>query len=312
MKIPFFKTKKETSTEAELPAEELQDIRSIEEATEQQPASDSLDQSEARARQTGAAMAVGMSLVVAAAIIAVVLGNVLPEHSRKIAFPQDNVLSQGVVTEKAPFHLSDTSITTENVQRVVESLSRPEAYTAAVTNTLYWNGTWATITADQYVRDGITLIAYHNTEGIEERYEAERDGLYYAWRRDGSSQYSASAGSIDRDDMSMIPTYETVVELDQDKITDAGMRTVNGEACIFVTVMDEKDSYQLTYWISTVSGLLIQADYTRDGELARSVAVGDIREEIPSATRYVLPDGTTLLPDSMVMPESDQTEESAE
>ena len=43
--------------------------------------------------------------------------------------------------------------------------------------------------------------------------------------------------------------------------------------------------------------MLVQADYTRDGQLARSVVVSDIVRETPAAALYVLPDGTSLLPD---------------
>ena len=248
----------------------------------------------------------GSVAAVAAVILAVACGIFIPGESKAIVLPEHIELSQGAVTEKTPFNLSDTSITPDNVQRVVESLSRPEAYTASVTNTLYWNGTWDSIAAKQYVRDGITLIAYFTSDGIEERYEVVEEDIYYSWRRDGTSQYSASTGSLDRDDMSMIPTYENVIDLEKNQIIDAGLRTVNGESCIFVTVQDEMNGYELTYWISTVSGLLVQADYTREGLLARSVVVNDIVAEEPSAVLYILPDGTSLLPDVIVPTEEEE------
>lgn len=239
----------------------------------------------------------GGAAMAAAVIAAILCGIYIPEASSAIELPSSKHMSEGVVEETTPYQLTNTSITTENVQQVVASLARPKAYSATVTNTLHWGGTWDDIDATQYVRNGITLIAYYNAENVQERYEVVEDDVYYSWRRDGTAQYSASTGSLNSDDMSMIPTYENVIALNQNDIVDAGVRTVNGESCIFVTVNDTQNGYEVTYWISTVSGLLIQADYTRDGQLARSVVVSDIVREIPAAALYVLPDGTSLLPD---------------
>ena len=71
---------------------------------------------------------------------------------------------------------------------------------------------------------------------------------------------------------------------------------MNGESCIYVTVADANTGYSLTYWVSAVSGLLVQADYTRGSELVRSVVVSDIQQEEPAASLFVLPDSTSLLP----------------
>ena len=45
--------------------------------------------------------------------------------------------------EQDGYQLTNASITTDNVQQVIASMSRPKAYTASVTNTLYWSGSWS-------------------------------------------------------------------------------------------------------------------------------------------------------------------------
>lgn len=199
--------------------------------------------------------------------------------------------------EQDGYQLTNASITTDNVQQVIASMSRPKAYTASVTNTLYWSGSWETIYAMQYVRDGVCLTGYFDTEGNVERYQAIKNGTYYAWRNGSTVQYAGAAGVVSADDMSMIPTYETVVQEEKESILAAGERTVNGEACIYVTVNDSQTGYSLTYWVSAVSGLLVQADYNRGSELVRSVVIDNIRQEEPSEGFFLLPDGTSLLAD---------------
>lgn len=199
--------------------------------------------------------------------------------------------------EPESYQLTHASITVDNVQQVIASMHRPEAYTASVTNTLYWSGSWETIYAMQYVRDGVCLTGYFDAEGNVERYQAIKGDQYYAWRNGATVQYIGAAGVVSADDMSMIPTYETVVQEEKDRIVEAGERAVNGEACIYVTVSDSQTGYNLTYWVSAVSGLLIQADYNRGTELVRSVVIDNIEKEAPSEALFQMPNGTSLLSD---------------
>ncbi len=222
----------------------------------------------------------------------------LPGTSTGIALPQGSAAEQAVVTEKTQYHLTGADITKENVQQVIASLERPETYSASVTNTLYWSGAWNQIHAIQYVRDGVCLTEYYDNSGNAERYEAVKNTSYFAWRSGGTTQYAGEAGTVSADEESMIPTYETVIEEEADDIIQAGLRTVNGESCIYATVSDVATGYSLTYWVSTVSGLLVQADYTRNGELVRSVVVDNVQQTEPSASLFVMPNGISLLPET--------------
>lgn len=238
-------------------------------------------------------------IVTGSIVFAVIMAALLPGSDSRIVLPSENAATEyhDIVTEQTEYRLADTDITVDNVQQVIESLERPSAYTAPITNTLYWSGAWKEIELVQYVRDGICLTQYNDSDGNAERFEAIKEEVYYAWRRGSDTQYSGAVGAVSADDISMIPTYETVIREDKENITEAGLRTVAGVSCIYVTVADTETGYNLTYWISTVNGLLIQADYTKDGELVRSVVVDEIELEIPAASLFVLPNGTSLLPD---------------
>lgn len=237
-------------------------------------------------------------IFLSAVVLAVILAVVLPGGSSGITLPDgDAAAAHDVITEQTQYNLTSADITKDNVQQVIASLARPSSYSASVTNTLYWNGDWKEIQAAQYVRDGVCLTEYNDAEGNAERFEAVSGDTYYAWRRGSSTQYSGATGAVSADDVGMIPTYETVIEEETEDIMEAGMRTVSGESCIYVTVADTTTGYSLTYWVSTVSGLLIQADYTRGSELVRSVVIDNIQREIPTASLFVMPDGSSLLPE---------------
>lgn len=243
---------------------------------------------------------IAWTVFIAAVVLAVICVAVLTGGNAGIVLPQgDGQDFRHVVTEQTQYQLTSADITTENVQQVVASLARPEAYSASVTNTLYWDGAWKEIHAVQYVRDGVCLTQYNDTVGNAERFEAVKDGSYFAWQPGSSAQYTGATGSVTADDLSMIPTYESLVQADAQQITEAGLRTVDGVSCIYATVNDAASGYCLTYWISAVSGLLVQADYTQENELVRSVVVDQIQQEQPLESLFVMPDGTSLLPEDI-------------
>ena len=237
---------------------------------------------------------VGLIVFACAVLLAIILAVCLtgtPRHA--ITLPTGSAdVSAG--KEQAGYQLKDTNITVDNVQQVIASMKRPSSYSASVANTLYWSGSWQKINATTYVRDGVSVTEYKNAQETADHYIAIRDNLYYAWRNGSTAQYTASTGSISADDTSMIPTYETVVSANKQSISAAGERTVNGESCIYVTVQAD-NGYSLTYWVSTVSGLLIQADYTKEGDLVRSVVLDNIQSKEPDDAWFQLPDGTNLL-----------------
>lgn len=229
--------------------------------------------------------------------LAIAAASAIPVQGTEVVLPDSNAEIAGVVTERTKYHLTNADITLDNVQQVIKSLDRPAAYTASVINTLFWGQLNQQIQAVQYVRDGICLTEYKDMNGNTDRYEAVSGGQYYAWRRGGTVQRSGASGTVSTDAMSMIPTYETVVQEDPSHIVEAGLLTMMGEPCIYVTVLDETTGYSLKYWVSTISGLLVQAEYTHNGEIARSIVINDIHREKPSASLFLLPDGTSLLPD---------------
>lgn len=212
-----------------------------------------------------------------------------------ISLPDGSAEAVQRKSEEQSFALTDADITLENVRQVIQDLRRPEAYSVAIDNTVFWDQDWSTCQVNQYVRDGICLTEYLDTTQEVERYEMIVDDVYYAWREGRKSYHTSSTGTVTADQTAMIPTYETIVDTDQSELTDAGLRTVNNIPCIYCVVEDSSSGYTITYSVSTVTGLLLQADYSRGDEIVRNVSITAVNMEIPEAELFELPDGTQIL-----------------
>lgn len=197
--------------------------------------------------------------------------------------------------EEQEFTLTDADISVNNVQQVIASLKRPDAYSMAIDNTVFWDQDWSTCQVNRYVRSGISLTEYLNTTQEAERYEITDGDKYYSWRVGKKKYHTGSSGSLSADQASMIPTYETILDADPSTITDAGLRTIEGVPCVYAVLQDKDSGYTITYSVSTVTGLLLQAEYTRGDELVRSVSVSTLDLTIPDEGLFSLPDGTNLV-----------------
>ena len=184
-------------------------------------------------------------------------------------------------------------ITTENVQQVIEALSRAQNYTQTVTSTLYYEGESSTQTVTQYVRGDLCRTDLLRGGSVTE--SCLRSGTdFYAWQTGSSSYFHGAAGDFSPDSMAMLPDWQTVVSLPQEAIVSTETAVTNGEPTLFVTT--EQNGRRIEYEISTISGLLTAAHYYESGEHIRDLLVTNVSMDEPDASRFTLPDGTALLP----------------
>lgn len=116
------------------------------------------------------------------------------------------------------------------------------------------------------------------------------------WRRPhGPFRVRADGHSADLEGQ-RIPTYEDVLELEQDAIAAAGYEEKGGLACIYVETGEDALGYVEKYWVSVDSGLLVCAEQWKGEELTyrmTSYAVSTDRT-LFGLTEFALPDGTVL------------------
>lgn len=187
--------------------------------------------------------------------------------------------------------LTLVEITPETVQLAIASLERPEHYSRTVTVEQFWKGgsgrydTTVTVSGawsrtDRTMPDG--QVRHSLTDGR----------VTYIWYNQEEAVYSAPAGGISADEEQSIPTYEDILDLPPESITEADYRLLLNVSCIYVETAEDPAGYALRYWVSVNSGLLVAAEKLLNGETVYRMGAPDGEQaDLPSLT---LPDGSPL------------------
>ena len=138
----------------------------------------------------------------------------------------------------------------------------------------------------------------HNAVRAERREQAwsAESGICWWYGGDRTALSGPADGHSADLEGQRIPTYEDVLELEQDAIAAAGYEEKGGLACIYVETGEDALGYVEKYWVSVDSGLLVCAEQWKGEELTyrmTSYAVSTDRT-LFGLTEFALPDGTVL------------------
>ena len=204
--------------------------------------------------------------------------------------------------------VEDVRVTPETVQNVIATLARPENYSRTVTVEMAagedrtgtytasvlvdgaWTSVWLDHDAYRSVGEQRTILYLDPETG---------EGTLYRWYGTGGEVVSWPVERGEDDLTQHIPTYEDVLELEQDAIAAAGYEEKGGLACIYVETGEDALGYVEKYWVSVDSGLLVCAEQWKGEELTyrmTSYAVSTDRT-LFGLTEFALPDGTVLAPE---------------
>lgn len=197
-------------------------------------------------------------------------------------------------------------VTPETVQSVIATLERPENYYRAITievatggdttGSFYaqvWvDGAWTRVEMAQPLRAmGLqyTIIYLDKDTG---------KGMLYRWYGGNNSVKSWAVDERGGDLAQHIPTYEEVLELEPERIVEAGFGERDGMSCIYVETDIDELGYLERYWISTDNGLLVGAETEKEGQIVLSMTSTEA-DVLQQEGNFTLPDGTVLYePDS--------------
>lgn len=183
------------------------------------------------------------------------------------------------------------AVTPETVQSVIAALERPESYTREITVT--YTAAGGTVRARQWVDGGWTR-AETQLPGGQVRHAIVGEGTLYYWYTGSRTWYTAPAQEgYSEAETVHIPTYEDVLEVPAEAITQASYGERDGVSCIFVAVADEDLDGETRYWVDDHSGLLIAAERELNGETVLTMSAS-AEEAVPAGTTFALPDGTAL------------------
>lgn len=188
--------------------------------------------------------------------------------------------------------VADVTVGTNNARQIIASLERPEAYSCAIENTLYYGEESSTLRCRRYAKG--TLVRTDTLSGTGTLQSTLlRDGeIFYAWNPGDTTAYQGQWGDFSDDAAAMLPTYEDVLN-EGVELTSAGRRDIDNEPCIMVEF--EQSGYRCVYFVSAATGLLKTASFYDGETLVREVKVSSLKTEAPDDKLFTLPDGKNLL-----------------
>ncbi|MGN0968605.1 MAG: hypothetical protein ACI4O3_04985 [Oscillospiraceae bacterium] len=183
-------------------------------------------------------------------------------------------------------------VTPETVQSVIATLSRPQSYYREIRIELWSDGGAAALTNAQvwvdggWTRSDVTApsgMVQHNLVGEETR---------WIWYDNDDAAVSVPANQAVSDLVQRVPTYEDVLALSPDEITDAGYEKYAKSDCIFVEVEQEELGSRERYWIAVSDGLLVAAERVKGDQTLYRMTVVSTESPAPLNSSFALPDGT--------------------
>lgn len=186
------------------------------------------------------------------------------------------------------------SVTPQTVQSVIATLSRPDSYYRELTVGLYWNhGTAGDENTVQIWADGGYLKTAITAQGTVQ-YRLVGDDRFCLWYSGDRIWKELPVQQAHGDLAQRIPTYEDVLALPLEQISEANYERKNGKDCIYVAVENTTLGSVDRYWIETATGLLCAAEMVEDGQVVYEMTETAFRTPLEAGVNFALPDGTVL------------------
>lgn len=245
----------------------------------------------AESKRSAAAIAITATLLLF--VFLFLLYTSLSHTPPQINLPPENDSSTAApfVPDAAAESAVRVEVNTESVQRVIATLSRPDAYLRTVTLTTYWSGGSGKVTVDTFIHGDLARFDAHLPDG-QIRHTLRTKTRTYIWYNNETAVHTVQTGAFSEDDDLWIPTYEELLRIDPALLQDAGYETHNDIDCIYAST--RQGGYAQTYWIGVESGLLIAAERTQNGSAVYSMEASDMTAGVPGDDKFTLPDGRSF------------------
>ncbi|MFI3252852.1 MAG: hypothetical protein R3Y63_00720 [Eubacteriales bacterium] len=196
----------------------------------------------------------------------------------------------GVLLEES--NLQRIEITPDTVQAVVASLQSNPQYRRNFTTTLYWG--------EESVKTYVEVWAVGAVSQVKKilpselvRFELITETQVYSWY-DGEETYQILKKTDYAQDISqMIPSYEMILALEPEHITNATYEYRHQVPCIYIEGKMPPLGFTQCFWVDAESGLLIAAEIY-DAQTLIYAMEGFSPLEPYDNHQFYLPDGKLL------------------
>ncbi|MCD8255412.1 MAG: hypothetical protein LUC36_07735 [Oscillospiraceae bacterium] len=179
------------------------------------------------------------------------------------------------------------TVTTENVQAVLEGLERAENYSRVLSVERFWSGGSLSTQISVWERDGdVRLIEAASPE----KNILISDGTVYIWYSDDlEALFTGTAAERDADEYQTILTYEDILDLDPGAVTDGGYTDWSGEYCIYAEYIHPDTGYTCRVYVSPTTGLLMGSEIYDGSSLVYFMSSSAADTAIPDDEYFRIP-----------------------
>ena len=245
-------------------------------------------------KRTALMFSAGLFLIVLAVLFSLLIngslrsegGIVLPQSSTQIEEAVD-------IAKRNRRKINEVTVTADNVQAVIATLSRPQAYGYTAEKTYYYpSGSALSLSLVRVSGDRGRVDVFDTTGTVYKQLVCTLTNVYI-WGRGELSYYTADRNAFSLEDEAGVPTYESILAISADDIIDAGVREHNGRLCVYLTSSYELGRYTREWYVDIDSGLMYSCDTREGGELVCSVVCRDMTIGEQDGGLFVLPNGQT-------------------
>ena len=219
------------------------------------------------------------------------------EETSHIVLPDEETASVGVVPDGYAANLEllrAVEIDRTNIKRLIAAMQRPESYHIVASTTLYYSGGQRTTGADGYVSGGVQKTVVYDDQGGSAHHSLLYGDTVYIWNPSVSGYQTGKAGTFTQDDSLYIPTYEAILELEDEAILSAEYTVYSDIYCIAVETQDHRSGYRSLYYISVEDGLLVGAQSYEGDTLVYALTAEILPLTEDTNVLFRLPDGTVV------------------
>ena len=244
-----------------------------------------------------AGIVVAATLLVVCLLVAAVLFSIRSGTRDGITLPDSSATAEpepAPVPEEDPF----LEVDRENVQAVLATMARPEAYHQVLTVTNLWDSGAAETTVELW-RSGSRIRVQRTAAGQTEILLTDGETVWLWYAGDTAAKVLTPDETVSFDDLSGIPTYETLSSIPETAILEAGFVTLDqdeGIDCLYVAVSD--GAYEDRYWVDVNNQLICRTDTLLDGGQIYQLRQTSCQTLSPEDTAlqniFQLPDGTAV------------------
>lgn len=245
-------------------------------------------------KRTALMFSAGLFLIVLAVLFSLLIngslrsegGIVLPQSSTQIEEAVD-------IAKRNRRKINEVTVNADNVQAVIATLSRPQAYGYTAEKTYYYPSGSALSLSLVRVSGDRGRVDVFDTTGTVYKQLVCTSAKVYIWGKGELSYYTADRAAFSLEDEAGVPTYESILAISADDIIDAGVREHNGRLCVYLTSSYELGRYTREWYVDIDSGLMYSCDTREGGELVCSVICRDMTIGEQDGGLFVLPNGQT-------------------